>query len=138
MAIRIVHSVGMVFLALLFGPGQAWAGTDPLYNPVPIPVPHGKNLERIKSDIHTALLDKNWQVKHIGPGRLEAKQVDTGRDDKLYAAVIDVKYDTKIVRIAYKGSRGLDYNREKNEIDNRYTRWIRKLEKNIVKFLESK
>ena len=137
MTTRNVHSLGVVFLALLLGSGPAWAGTDPLYNPDPIPVPDGKNLERVKSDIHKALLNKDWQVKHLGPGRLEAKQIDTGKGDKVYVAVIDIKYDTKTVRITYKESKGLDYNKEKNEIDSKYTRWIRKLEKNIVKFLES-
>ena len=137
MTTRNVHSLGVVFLALLLGSGPAWAGTDPLYNPDPIPVSDNKNLERVKSDIHKALLDKDWQVKHLGPGHLEAKQVATGKGDKVYVAVIDVKYDTKTVRITYKESKGLEYNKEKNEIDSRYTRWVRKLEKEIRKRLES-
>lgn len=137
MTTRIVHSVGAVFLTMLFGSGPAWAGADPLYNPDPIPVPNGKNLERVKSDVHKVLLENGWQVKHLGPGRLEAKQIETGRGDKLYVAVIDVKYDVKTVTITYRDSRGLGYNKENNEIDGKYTRWIRKLEKNLVKVLES-
>ena len=137
MTTRTVRSLGAVFLALSLASGPAWAGADPLYNPDPIPVPYGKNLERVKSDIHKSLLDKGWLVKHLGPGRLEAKQIDAGRGDKVYAAAIDIQYDAKRVRIAYKESRGLDYDKKKGEIDSRYTRWIRKLEKNVIKFLGS-
>ncbi len=137
MTTRIVRSAGAVLLALILGYAPAWAGTDPLYNPDPIPVPGGKRLERVKSDVHKALLDKDWQVKQLGPGRLAAKQIDTGKGDKLYVAVIEVQYDARSVRITYKESKGLDYNKEKNEIDSKYTRWIRKLEKYVVKVLES-
>ncbi len=137
METKIIHSVGAVFLVLLLSAGPAWAGADPLYNPDPIAVPGGKNLERVKTDVHKALLDKDWQVRPLGPGHFEAKQVDTGKKDKVYVAVIDVKYDTKTVRITYKESKGLEYNKEKNEIDSRYTRWVRKLEKEVRKRLES-
>ena len=137
MTTRIVRSIGAVILALLIGIGPAWAGTDPLYSPDPIPVPVNTNLDRVKDDVHKVLLDKNWQVKHLGPGRLEAKQIETGKGDKLYVAVIDVHYDTKSVRIAYRESKGLEFNQEKNEIDSRYTRWVRKLEKELRKRLES-
>ena len=132
-----VLSSGAVFLALLLSFGTAWAGTDPLYTPDPIAVPDGKSLERVKADVHKALLDKDWQVKHLGTGRMQAKRVDIGKGDKVYVAVIDVKYDAKTVTITYKDSKGLNYSKEKNEIDSKYTSWIRKLEKNIKKILES-
>lgn len=137
MQTKVAHLIGAIFLGLLLGTGPAWAGADPLYNPDPIAVPDGKSLERVKADVHKALLGKDWQVKHLGPGRIEAKQVDTGKKEKVYVAVIDVKYSTKTVTITYKDSKDLGYNKEKNEIDSKYTGWIRKLEKNIKKILES-
>lgn len=130
-----VLSYGAVCLALLLSVGVA--GADPLYNPNPIVVPDRKNLDRVKADVHRALLDKDWQVNHLGTGRLEAKRVDTGKGDKVYVAVIDVKYDAKTVTITYKDSKGLNYNKEKNEIDSKYTYWVRKLEKEIRKRFES-
>ncbi len=131
-----INSTGAVCLALLLSIGAAWA-TDPLYNPDPIPVPDNKSLDSVKAALQAVLRDKNWQVKHLGPGHMEAQQVDTGKGGKVYIAVINVKYNAKTVTITYKDSKALEYNKEKNEIDGKYTHWVRKLEKEIRKRLES-
>ena len=136
MTTKRIHSTVAVCLALLLSIGAACAA-DPLYNPGPIPVPGNKSLESVKTVLQAVLRDKNWQVNHLGSGHMEAQQVDIGKGSMVYVAVIDVKYNAKTVTITYKDSKALDYNKEKNEIDAKYTRWIRKLEKEIRKRLES-
>ena len=132
-----LRSARAVCVVLLVSVGNAWANADSLYTPGPIVVPDGKSLERVKTDVHKALLDKDWQVRHPRSGRIEAKLIDIGKADSVRAAVIYINYDAKIVTIAYKDSRGLNYNKPKNEIDRQYTRWVRALEKNIKKSLAS-
>ena len=117
------------FLALIAMPAQA-ARTAPLYTPEPIQVPAGKNAEAVKKAVRKALFDKGWETRDIGPGHLQGKHTKAGKKES-YTAIVDVKFDTKTVRISYKGSENLHYNKEDGSIHKTYNGWVKYLEKNI-------
>ena len=117
------------FIALLAMPAQA-ASTAPMYKPEPIQVSAGKGPEAVKKAVRKAFFDKNWEAREIGPGHLQGKHTKSGKD-KMHVAVVDVRFDAKSVRISYKDSQGLNYNKESGVIHKTYNSWIRNLEKNI-------
>ena len=117
------------FIALLAMPAQA-ASTAPMYKPEPIQVPAGKGPEAVKKAVRKAFFDKNWEAREIGPGHLQGKHTKSGKG-KLHVAVVDVRFDAKSVRISYKDSQELNYNKESGVIHKTYNNWIRNLEKNI-------
>lgn len=117
------------FLALFAVSAHA-ARTAPIYTPEPIQVPAGKNAEAIKKAVRKAMFDKGWTAREIGPGHIQGKYTKTGKNES-HAAIVDVKFDAKMVRISYKGSENLDYNQADGTIHKTYNNWIRYLEKNI-------
>ena len=117
------------FIALLAMPAQA-ASTAPMYKPEPILVPADKGPEAVKKAVRKAFFDKNWEAREIGPGHLQGKHTKSGKD-KMHVAVVDVRFDAKSVRISYKDSQELNYNKESGVIHKTYNNWIRNLEKNI-------
>jgi len=118
------------FLALLAVPAHA-ARTAPLYTPEPIQVPAGKKAEDVKKAVRKALFDKDWEIREIGPGHLQGKHTKSGGKDKLHVAVVDVRFDAKSVRISYKDSQELNYDKETGVIHKTYNSWVQNLEKNI-------
>jgi hypothetical protein len=114
------------FVALVAAPAYA-ARTAPIYTPEPIQVPAGKNLEAVKSAIKKACFDKGWESRDVGPGHIQAKYTKQGK----YTAVVDIKYDTKAVRISYNNSENLNYDAGQKIIHKTYNNWIRYLERNI-------
>lgn len=117
------------FLALLAAPAHA-ARTAPLYTPEPIQVPAGKSAEDVKKAVRKALFDKGWDTREIGPGHLQGKHTKSSRG-KTHVAVVEVRFDSKNVRIGYKDSQELNYDKESGVIHNTYNGWVRNLEKNI-------
>lgn len=117
------------FLALLAAPAQA-ARTAPLYTPEPIQVPAGKSAEEVKKAVRKALFDKGWEIREVGPGHVQGKYTKTSRGNS-HVAVVDVRFDTKTVRIGYKDSQELNYDKESGVIHKTYNGWVRNLEKNI-------
>ena len=117
------------FVMLLVAPAHA-AKTAPLYTPEPIQVPAGKGPEAVKKAVRKAFFDKDWEVREIGPGHLQGKHSKSG-GDKTHVAVVDVRFDAKSVRIGYKDSQELNYNKESGVIHKTYNGWIKNLEKNI-------
>lgn len=117
------------FLFLFIAPAQA-ARTAPIYTPEPIQVPAGKNAEAVKKAVRKALFDKGWDAREIGPGHVQGKHTKSGKKES-HTAIVDVKFDTKTVRISYKGSENLDYNQADGTIHKTYNGWIKYLEKNI-------
>ena len=117
------------FLALLAAPAQA-ARTAPVYTPEPIQVPAGTGLGEVKKAVRKALLDKHWDVREIGAGHLQGKHIKSSKKGA-YTAVVDIKFDAKTVRIGYKSSENLDYNKEDGSIHKTYNNWVKYLEKNI-------
>lgn len=126
----------MAVAAFVAGPAIA-ARTAPIYNPEPITVPAGRSAEQVKSAVRKALLQRNWRVKEVGAGTVEAKYVKPGRRGTEHVAIVTVKFDTKTIRIAYKDSEQLNYDKESGEIHGTYNRWIQNLEKDIQVNLES-
>jgi hypothetical protein len=118
------------FVALLALPAYA-ANTAPIYTPEPIQVPAGKSAEEVKKAVRKALFDKDWEIREIGPGHLQGKHTKSGGKDKLHVAVLDVRFDTKSVRIGYKDSQELNYDKASGAIHKTYNNWVRNLEKNI-------
>lgn len=117
------------FVTLLALPAQA-ANTAPLYKPEPIQVPAGKGAEAVKKAIRKAFTDKDWEVREVGPGHMQGKHTKSG-GDRLHVAVVEVRFDTRSVRIGYKFSEELNYNRETGIIHKTYNNWVKDLEKNI-------
>jgi len=116
-------------VALLATPAQA-AGTAPIYAPEPIQIAAGKSTEAVRKAIRKAMFDKEWEIREIGPGHLQGKHTKSGKD-KTHVAVIDVRFDTKNVRIGYKDSQELNYDKAAGVIHKTYNGWVRNLEKNI-------
>jgi hypothetical protein len=115
--------------ALLALPAYA-ANTAPLYTPEPIQVPAGKSTEEVKKAVRKALFDKDWEIREIGPGHLQGKHTKSGKG-KLHVAVLEVRFDTKSVRIGYKDSQELNYDKASGVIHKTYNNWARNLEKGI-------
>ena len=101
--------VMLPFVALLATPVYA-ARTAPIYKPEPIAVPAGKGPESVKKAIRKAFFSKDWEVREIGPGHLQGKH-SKGGGDKMHVAVVDVRFDAKSVRISYKDSQELNYDK---------------------------
>ena len=118
------------FIALLAVPAYA-ANTAPIYTPEPIQVPAGKGAEDVKKAVRKALFDKDWEIREVGPGHLQGKHTKSGGKGKLHVAVLDVRFDSKSVRIGYKDSQELNYDKESGVIHKTYNNWVRNLEKNI-------
>lgn len=117
------------FLTLVAMPAQA-ARTAPIYVPEPIQVPAEKNADAVKKAVRKALFDKGWEAREIGPGHIQGKHTKTGKKES-HTAIVDVKFDTKTVRISYKSSENLDYNQADGTIHKTYNSWMKYLEKNI-------
>lgn len=117
------------FIALLATPALA-GKHDPLYTPEPIQIPAGKSPDAVKKAIRKSLFDKGWETREIGPGHFQGKYAKSGKKDS-YSAVVDVRYDSKSVRITYKDSEGLNYNKADNTVHGTYNRWVKNIEKNI-------
>ncbi len=117
------------FVALLALPAHA-ARTAPIYTPEPIQVPAGTSAEDVKKAVRKALFDKGWDTREIGPGHLQGKHAKTGKG-RTHVAVVDVRFDSKSVRIGYKDSQELNYDKESSSIHKTYNGWVRNLERNI-------
>jgi len=128
---RIVSLIAIVPAAVLLLAGSpAEARTQPVYNPQPIAVPAGKSLAVVRKAIRKAIFDKGWEVKNISSSQMEAKYTKPGKG-KEYSAAVTIMYDTKTVRITYKDSKNLDYDKAKDKIHPTYNRWVQYLERNI-------
>lgn len=122
-------ALALPLLALLAAPAHAGRGA-PIYNPEPISVPAGKSMGDVKQAVRKALFDKDWEARDIGPGHVQGMHTKTDKKGS-YTAVVDVKFDTKTVRISYKDSENLDYDAGSQTIRNTYNGWAKNLERNI-------
>jgi hypothetical protein len=117
------------FVALVAVPAYA-ARTAPMYTPDPIEVPAGKNTAQVMGAIKKACFDKGWETREVGPGHIQAKHTKSGKKGD-YTAVVDIRYDSKTVRIAYKDSENLNYDAASKSIHKTYNSWVHYLERNI-------
>lgn len=125
--VRLLAAVSLA--AFIAAPAHA-GKNDPLYTPEPIQVPAGKSGDDVKKAVKKALFDKGWDSRDVGSGHVQAKYTKTGKRES-HTAVIDVKFDSKTVRIGYRDSENLNYNKEKGTVHGTYNRWVRNVEKNV-------
>jgi len=118
------------FVALLAMPAYA-ARTEPVYTPKPIQVPAGKSVGDVNKAVRKALFDKGWAIREIGPGHLQGKHSKSGGRDRVHIAVLEVRFDAKSVRISYKDSQELNYDKATGVIHRTYNSWVHNLERNI-------
>lgn len=124
------------FLAfLLAAPAQA-GKHDPMYVPEPIEVPAGKRLDEVRKAVHKALFDEDFSAHESAPGYIQAKRTKSGKNGA-YTAYVDVRYDSKTVRIRYKNSENLYYNAKDNTIHSTYNKWVRNIEKRVRRGLDA-
>jgi hypothetical protein len=121
------------FLAVFSAPVQA-SRHDPIYVPEPIEVPAGVSAENIRRDVHKALFDAGFDARDIAPGHAEGKRVKSGVHGS-YFAVVDVFFDSKTIRIAYKDSENLNYDARNNTIHSTYNKWVRNIERRLRRYL---
>lgn len=117
-----------ISLLVFVAASPAHAGKhEPLYTPQEIQVPGGKSSEDVKKIMMKVLLQKNWEVREVGPGRLQGMYTKSRK----HTAVIDIHYDARAIRINYSDSENLNYNKNNNTIHGTYNKWVRNAEKYI-------
>lgn len=85
---------------------------------------------QMQQAIVKALVGRGWTVQEITPQRVQAQI--TVREQ--YHAEIDIPYSADHYRIQYRDSRGLDY--KDGKIHKNYIRWVRLLDKGILRELK--
>lgn len=124
-----MNVVAVIFFAsvmFLGRPAIAGWNTEKLYAPDPISVSQGMTIADTKALIKRSLLVLNWQIVETGPDEIEGRFFD-----KNESAEITVRFDARSIRLVYKDSKGLQYDKNSAEIHKTYNRWIQKLEKMI-------
>lgn len=99
--------------------------TEVMYTVDSIQLPAGLTLDAVKRGVRKALFIKDWQMKEVSPGQIQAQY----KKGEKYMLAVDVKFDIKSVGIVYKDSVGLNYSN--GEIHKTYNERIRDLEKMI-------
>ncbi|MCR9212233.1 MAG: hypothetical protein NXI13_00835 [Proteobacteria bacterium] len=98
-------------------------------NKIPIPVElQDAPSDEISDIILTAGIERGWQMKKEGPGKIMATLLN--RDHK---AVVDIIYTKTNYSILYDSSVNLRY--DGTRIHRNYNRWVKNLEKDISKGL---
>lgn len=125
-------------LALLSISPAALAGKDePIYVPDPINVPNGKSAEDVKQVIRKALFKRGWDIKEVGAGNIEGTYTKSGRHGARHTATVGFRFDSKTIRMEYRDSQDLDYNKADGTIHKTYNRWVRNIEKDVRSALGS-
>lgn len=84
---------------------------------------------QMKQAILTTLVKRKWEVQRVSPDLVQAQITVRGQ----YHAEIDIPYSADHYQIKYRDSRDLDYNNGK--IHKNYNRWVRLLDKGILREL---
>ena len=85
---------------------------------------------QMQQAIVKSLVGRGWTVQKITPDLVQAQI--TVREQ--YHAEIDIPYSADHYRIQYRDSRGLDY--KDGKIHKNYIRWVRLLDKGILRELK--
>jgi hypothetical protein len=105
---------------------------QPILNVEGHPLPPGAatlSLEEIGQSIAYGAARGYWHTESVAPGRMTASF-----DDGRHQATVDIIYDQTAYSITLASSTNL--HQEGDEIDKRYDKWIRGLEKDIDRSLE--
>ena len=95
-----------------------------------LPVTLKTDRAQMQQAIVKTLVARQWTVQQITPNRVQAQITVRGQ----YHAEIDIPYSADHYRIQYRDSRGLDYTDGK--IHKNYIRWVRLLDKGILRELK--
>ena len=95
-----------------------------------LPVTLKTDRAQMQQAIVKTLVARQWTVQQITPNRVQAQITVRGQ----YHAEIDIPYSADHYRIQYRDSSGLDY--KDGKIHKNYIRWVRLLDKGIVRELK--
>ena len=124
-----VRKVGVAIFVLI----AASCAGKPIYNvdghhfPV---AAQSMPISKIRAAIIEAAEARDWQVKPIGEGHLEAVYVRN-----THKAVVDILYDRQTYSIHYKSSENLKA--QDGTIHRNYNRWVNNLDEEIQKKVSS-
>lgn len=117
----------LILLALL---STAACTSKPMYTPNRvIPTTIQASQEQVKQAILKNLVARKWTVQRISPELIQAEI--TVREQ--FHAEIDIQYSASAYKIVYRDSRDLDY--KDGKIHKNYIRWVRLLDKGILREL---
>ncbi|KPA92450.1 MULTISPECIES: hypothetical protein [Pseudomonas] len=85
--------------------------------------------EQMKQAILTTLVKRKWSVQRVNPSQIQAEI--TVREK--FHVEIDINYSASGYNIAYRDSSGMDY--KDGKIHKNYIRWVRLLDKGILREL---
>ncbi|WP_397457794.1 hypothetical protein AB3464_18810 [Pseudomonas asplenii] len=85
--------------------------------------------EQMKQAILTTLVKRKWSVQRVNPSQIQAEI--TVREK--FHVEIDINYSASGYTIAYRDSSGMDY--KDSKIHKNYIRWVRLLDKGILREL---
>ncbi len=124
------HIVKILFLIILF---TSSCSPNRLYSPKPFAITKSTNQDKVKLAILEVLNKRKWKVKKELLEFIEAK-----RRDKQYNATIRIHFDRRQVRIRYFDSENLNYIFEDKvrKIHPKYNKWIKVLEKDLLRTLK--
>ncbi|PNG32830.1 MULTISPECIES: hypothetical protein [Pseudomonas] len=94
-----------------------------------IPATIQADQEQVKQAILKNLVARKWTVQRISPELIQAEI--TVREQ--FHAEIDIQYSASYYKIVYRDSRDLDY--KDGKIHKNYIRWVRLLDKGILREL---
>ncbi|HEY1723636.1 MAG TPA: hypothetical protein VGG27_20500 [Magnetospirillaceae bacterium] len=102
---------------------------QPIYSPSDMIPPNAQQLApaQIEAAITSGAVADEWKVQRVDTGHLVA----THEKDR-HSATVDIFFDQKSWRIAYKASSELDADPSKETIHSHYNVWIRNLERAIA------
>jgi predicted small lipoprotein YifL len=117
----------LMFLALL---SVAACTSKPLVTPDrTVPADLHADYEKTKQAILTTLVKRKWEVQRISPDLIQAQITVRGQ----FHAEIDIPYSADHYQIKYRDSRELNY--KDGKIHKNYNRWVRLLDKGILREL---
>lgn len=85
--------------------------------------------EQMKQAILTTLVKRKWSVQRVNPSQIQAEI--TVREK--FHVEVDINYSASGYNIAYRDSSGMDY--KDGKIHKNYIRWVRLLDKGILREL---
>jgi len=119
----------VVFLTITIS-STASARLDPVFDIVATEIVSNtpKNLEAVKKAIIAGGKVRQWRMKEVVPGHLEAVI-----DVRTHQATVDIMFDELTYSITYRDSVNLNY--KDGLIHRNYNKWIRNLDLSIQKSL---
>ena len=116
----------IIFVILAFGLSSAAYALHPIQDLTDQPIPEGLSLEQIKKAIKLGGAKRQWAVKEITPGHLEAVL-----HVRSHVVKTNIHYNQSSYTITYKDSVNMKYKAEGHKIHKNYNSWIQYLNGDI-------